>query len=1566
MRKPLLANCIAITRAIYTALSFSFFKIASFKTVAIIFIFIGASIGCVSAQSSITNYTTTNGAAALQGAMGANGIRIIDPTMDDTASIVIKIGFDFWFMGERYNLFSANSNGAIRLGKDAISGKEYLGSALNVFPQASRTILAPFLANLSTFATSGEVRYQVTGVAPTRKFTVEFYRMKIKNTSSVFTGTFQVSLYETTGVIAYDYSNPFTVGDASGFDAIVGINASNGIDSVKTVNQTSYADVNNNPTATTTSTSTYNTINATIALQGKRITFTPPTPANVTGALNITGITSTSMNLDWTDVVGEKGYVIYGSRDNINFNFYNQTAPNATTVTVNALIPSTRYYWKVYAISEGKLSVTPATNNATCTAAGAITTNTVTITTEGNTTYPKPYSYSWKNLPWTNGLPNATQNVEIIFNVPSATKHELIELYLDEPNITVNNLTIRNINASPTYIKVINTQGLSNIIVLGDLVIKSPGGNKYNRALLGNLGSTTVYGKTYLGSASPALNEGHGSLGSASILSFGQRINLYDDMYVYPRGSTTEEWSIFHFLKTGTQYLYNETLITDTVRPVMFQNFYVGLPGATKAKATNLIFTGVAKDAYIQNLGGAAVFIYDSSTLDLPKTYSLTKYTGGSSAAFDMQAGAKIRLGGFSSLDRTGLDIGVAGSNFPNGFAYTLNAGSTFEYYGDNSATQTIHVPGGFNYQILLANNNAGTITGRAQKNTIDPLRVVTSFTIQDATDVTLGNVSTGYPGHITIQSNGGLYCGNNIVAGTGGIFTMQNNSYLGIGHAEGITTTATGLFGNIQMTGTRSYNTTGNYIYNGAAAQVTGNGLPSIAINSLTIDNPTTVTNSQNVLVNALTNLKQGVFDIVTTKFTSYGINGILSSVAGKMKADKGIVDMSGTSGTEQNLSGNWFVAKNIGTLINGNIKGIRIAAVPADTLLISYSLKYGAVTNSSIITNDNLTLLSRDTGTANFGEVVNGSGNTIVGRVNIERYLFGKKAWRFLATPIQLQANDASTQSIANAWRESNAAHTSTGYGVQITGPTGPTIASPAGELDLYTVRGSLKYYNDVANLWTEIANTTTTPLANKSGYMVFVRGDRGAANTTTGAGTITNLRTKGLIRTGDQTFPVLANKFQAVGNPYPSRIDMRTVTRNNISTSFIVWNPNNPGLYNVGGYDTYILNAGNYTKVGNPVITRNFIESGEAIFVQSNVATDGSLFIKEADKGISSSLQSRAGVTEPTLEIDLTTKDAAGNDNVEDAVVFNFDNNYSDAVNNDDVRKLFNASNNLSIQKANTNLIVERRAFFTATDTIKLNLHNTRVASYSFKIDPSALNNIQNIEAFIVDKFLQTETAISLIDETIISFNISSNTASSAIDRFKIIFKQVATVNFTTITAARNTDKTITINWGIANEKNVNAYTIEQSNDGSNFVALGTQIALANNGTNLLYSKLDETASKNNNWYRIKITNDNGSIKYSSIAMVAAVKETNINATPSITIEPNIISNGNANLHILNKPTGNYVVQVYNTSGQKITTTNLTINTNNERKIIPLGNIAKGKYYAVIEDEMGKKINIDFVVL
>jgi hypothetical protein len=89
------------------------------------------------------------------------------------------------------------------------------------------------------------------------------------------------------------------------------------------------------------------------------------------------------------------------------------------------------------------------------------------------------------------------------------------------------------------------------------------------------------------------------------------------------------------------------------------------------------------------------------------------------------------------------------------------------------------------------------------------------------------------------------------------GSFTLSEGATLGIRSADGIT--GSDPLGHIRVTGTRSFNTGANYIYNGTAAQATGNGLPAL-VNNLTIDNNAGVMLTNSATVNGTFTLTNGL----------------------------------------------------------------------------------------------------------------------------------------------------------------------------------------------------------------------------------------------------------------------------------------------------------------------------------------------------------------------------------------------------------------------------------------------------------------------------------------------------------------------------------------------------------------------------------------------------------------------------------------------------------------------------------------------------------------------------------
>ncbi len=100
------------------------------------------------------------------------------------------------------------------------------------------------------------------------------------------------------------------------------------------------------------------------------------------------------------------------------------------------------------------------------------------------------------------------------------------------------------------------------------------------------------------------------------------------------------------------------------------------------------------------------------------------------------------------------------------------------------------------------------------------------------------------------------MAAGTTTVTG-GGAFTLQGGATLGVRATDGIA--VTGATGNIRVTGTRTYTTGANYVYNGTANQITGLGLTQNIPANLTIDNPSNTvslsaatTISSNLLINA------------------------------------------------------------------------------------------------------------------------------------------------------------------------------------------------------------------------------------------------------------------------------------------------------------------------------------------------------------------------------------------------------------------------------------------------------------------------------------------------------------------------------------------------------------------------------------------------------------------------------------------------------------------------------------------------------------------------------------------
>lgn len=887
----------------------------------------------------------------------------------------------------------------------------------------------------------------------------------------------------------------------------------------------------------------------------------------------------------------------------------------------------------------------------------------------------------------------------------------------------------------------------------------------------------------------------------------------------------------------------------------------------------------------------------NSSTLSLVKQWN--RHSNG--GALNMNNTSRLLLYADNSQTNGGSATLIGGSNFPSGFSnISLTSGSTVSYSGGIAITQKIYSSPTYG-AIILKNSNS---SGIANKINDAPTKHAGTLTVEGNTRFTLGaNITNN--GNVNILSNGILLMNNFLKTG-GGTFTLNSGATLGIGSTAGIT--SIGATGNVQNTGGRTFNNDAQYLYNGTAHQVTGSGLPSQQ-RSLEIDNNSNVELTNDAEPVQLLKLTSGNLEIKNHTLTLNNVAYPSGRLAG---SDVSNITVKG------NGVGLYFNPVNKGNALKelnfDSNATAQLSATTGDTLNITAGLAPGQAghlklnSNSQITTNGNLTLKSNKFGTASIAKI-EGSGATlgkIIGDVTVERYINvgngngqHKKKWLFLATPTGWDGNG---QTIRQSFMENK--NSIPGFGIQLTSPSGS-------DWDGTSYSPSIKYYNTTSGQYVGAGNATDD-LYNHSGWMVFVRGDR----TVTGiqqTPTNTTLRSKGHVATGQQQFtiPAQANGFASFGNPYASTIDMRNVTWPG-ADQFYVWDPNLGGDYGYGAYHTYTDNGnGVYVEIPGSGDTNNLIQSGQAFFIQTESASGTITFNESSKEGSSNSTQFfRPGKTQGRIS-SLRTNLYSGETLVDGTLQF-FNDQFSNAIDMRDGRKMMNSGANLSIKVDNKLLIVERRETVQRNDTIFFNLTGAGNGKYNFKLDAKNLS-APGLEAWLEDAFTQQRTPINLEGNTSVQFEITGVAASKAANRFRIVFKPAAPLPVTFIKVdALHEGGQVNVLWTVANEVGVQEYVVMKSTDGTNFSDMST---LPASGISK-YATKDVNAINGYNYYRIRSVDRDGKESYSTIAKVWIGY-----AQPLITVFPNPVANGVINLKLENMPKGKYTVRLMNPGGQLI---------------------------------------------
>jgi hypothetical protein len=706
-----------------------------------------------------------------------------------------------------------------------------------------------------------------------------------------------------------------------------------------------------------------------------------------------------------------------------------------------------------------------------------------------------------------------------------------------------------------------------------------------------------------------------------------------------------------------------------------------------------------------------------------------------------------------------------------------------------------------------------------------------------------------------------------------------------------------------------------------------------------------------------AANNISTAAGATITINNSSLDIYGNITSTNG-IDATNGHITFKG--GVTQTVSGSMFVAKQIRDLTIDN----NVNVTGSDTLKISATLDFGSPTGGRTFAagTSNVVLLSSITRTANVPNIGN---NNITGtKFTVERFintgtatvgnpLAHGRTWQLLSVPTN------STQTVNNAWQEGQGANVNglPGYGTLLNGP------SAQGGYDNNSAGTYIKVYYPNIDQWSLGTNPTTTPIATNRGWMTFVLGDRSSTPTVAKP---TVLRTTGSLLTGTQpAVTIQANKYDVVGNPYASEIDLRQLILpgSNLTDEVYVWDPSLGAGFGFGRYVTLTKIGSDYEAVPpSPMYPGivNTIQSGQAFFVKSNGVGTSTVTFTEAAKANANRVVTRGGNgANETMRINLSIGAATATKTLLDGAIAIFDDQYVTAVDRFDGLKLINSGENAGFKTAGKALAVDRRPSPVTADTLYVEMTAMKVQPYSWEVIASNMTR-PGRSAWLLDNFLGTRTPLSLEGSTIVNFDVTSVAASAASNRFSIIFSKVTAplpVTITSISASRNADRSIAVKWTVENELNIDRYEVERSADGRLF----TGILTAASTNSRAYAKDDLSPLSQDNFYRIKATSISGQVQYSAIVKVAPVK-----TNASISVYPNPVEGKIVNLRFSDMPAGNYQLQLANNLGQIVYSGTAAVNGFSFVKNITLSKtITAGNYQLRVVDADGNAKDIQLII-
>jgi len=293
-----------------------------------------------------------------------------------------------------------------------------------------------------------------------------------------------------------------------------------------------------------------------------------------------------------------------------------------------------------------------------------------------------------------------------------------------------------------------------------------------------------------------------------------------------------------------------------------------------------------------------------------------------------------------------------------------------------------------------------------------------------------------------------------------------------------------------------------------------------------------------------------------------------------------------------------------------------------------------------------------------------------------------------------------------------------------------------------------------------------------------------------------------------------------------------------------------------------------------------------------------------------------QQQTTSTIPEFRISLYFTEDGGIKRLTDGAVALFDNQYTSALDGNDAIDAPNWDENIAITRNGQNLAIESRAQLTENDTIAISMSTMKSMNYELQFQGNNFGSTL-LQPMLIDNYLKTLTTLSLTLPTTVPFTVTSDTATSSKNRFKVVFKTSVVLPFTvTKISATKKNETVQVDWEVKTDEELKSFDVERSADGRTFVKLSTVASLGKGIALANYSWVDNNPLMGANYYRIKVIPQVGKEKVSPVANVTIDKN-----KPSMEVYPNPTEGNDFNIKLCNLTKGIYQVIVTNATGQQV---------------------------------------------